>query len=345
MQDSAISSGVNSIWAHLKSTSFASGLRPAANPGKSMSLSAAGVQLLPGSISESDWTAWQTAKSHLDELLESPIAPLALDVPDAISPTTNTTELREARAANELISFAPLVKVDNVVPSSLGLQDDQDILKDCTRTDNKSRMIFWQRVVFGRLGRDVRSLKSIQAKTTTSLPGLDRPNSQVVRQTGVPWTSTALSRDVVVDVDLKAQDYKEINAAFSGIVSQKGPLIADAIIVLGMDFTEKDSFGRQLFRSNLLRGKSTKLFFDYQISGAANVLLKTFGSIPLAAFPEHRRIDNALLQAAERMARSYVGTSAHVNADQTGMEKVPRRCWHRTKFFADQSALRSEIKK
>jgi len=110
--------------------------------------------------------------------------------------------------------------------------------------------------------------------------------------------------------------YQEITTAFGGTEAQLGPPIEDAIIVMGMMFEENDKDGRPLYSCTLLPDVDVT-FYEWQITGAADILIKTFGEIPLPA--EHLADEDVAYY--HNLLRGYA-LGGHITTDQTGLGKT-----------------------
>lgn len=107
--------------------------------------------------------------------------------------------------------------------------------------------------------------------------------------------------------------------AFSGTEKQRGPIISDAILVMGMKYDGEDTLKRRMYSCPMLP-KVKRKFYEYQISGAADSLVKSFGTIPLdGAPPEH--VNDPEIQAALGRMKT-IPLHSHINADQTGLGKT-----------------------
>lgn len=75
-----------------------------------------------------------------------------------------------------------------------------------------------------------------------------------------------------------------------------------------------------MYKCALLKGETTRRFFEYQITGAAEALRKTLGNVPTEGMPlEH--FNNEQVKEAFQALRS-LAVSGHINADQTGLGKT-----------------------
>lgn len=137
-------------------------------------------------------------------------------------------------------------------------------------------------------------------------------------------TSRLISNDVVNDNNMTSADYQVVTRASSGINTQTGPAIEDAILALGFELDEqataKDKFNRKLYRCKFLQDIK-RLAYEWQISGMADMLLKTYGEIPTCGLPE-KHIGHPDAKAALEVPRPSVQACGHLNANQTGTGKT-----------------------
>ena len=108
-------------------------------------------------------------------------------------------------------------------------------------------------------------------------------------------------------------DYYEVQGAFSGTENQTGPPVDLSIAILGMDWRPS---GR--YACSILEGFTKAEFYSYQINGAVDLCLKTFGSIPLPESHANKPDTHTALSKLPHTLRTFGGFLR----DQTGLGKT-----------------------
>ncbi|MCJ1387691.1 hypothetical protein MMC18_000534 [Xylographa bjoerkii] len=111
--------------------------------------------------------------------------------------------------------------------------------------------------------------------------------------------------------------YHEIKTAFTGSKNQTGPLVDPCMVAMGMVTSGKHRDYFDTSRSTLLPDCSFE-FLDSQINGAAYMLQRTHGTIPVPS----AHSNNSVTAAAIRQLKS-VKTFGGVIVDEPGFGKTP----------------------
>lgn len=122
---------------------------------------------------------------------------------------------------------------------------------------------------------------------------------------------------------MSQEEYSRVSTAFSGTDKQLGPIISGAMLALGMVYKQPDHLGKQLFVCTEFGGVIKRTFYEHQVSGAADTLVKTFGSVmPQEEVEKLEQSKPERAAAIERLRKDAMCIGGHINADQTGMGKT-----------------------
>lgn len=119
----------------------------------------------------------------------------------------------------------------------------------------------------------------------------------------------------VEEKDRAADDtlYYQIQGAFEGTPAQVGPPVDLSITILGMKELEN---GR--YTCTLLEGFTKSEFYNFQVSGAADMCLKTYGEVPL---PQEHKAKKAVKKAFKHWPKR-LQIFGGILRDETGLGKT-----------------------
>ncbi|KAK3629058.1 hypothetical protein LTR56_018294 [Elasticomyces elasticus] len=112
-------------------------------------------------------------------------------------------------------------------------------------------------------------------------------------------------------------EYYVIQGAFSGTEAQLGPLLEPCLVTMGMerlDLEDGEDFHK--YKCTLLTGVE-RTFYPYQVTGAAYILLRLLGTIPL---PDYHAILEDVQKCLSALATTQ--TCGLIDADFTGLGKT-----------------------
>lgn len=110
--------------------------------------------------------------------------------------------------------------------------------------------------------------------------------------------------------------YQEVTTAFGGTGQRLGPIIHDCLLVMGRKYRKADENGRRMFSRDLISELKLKCS-EWQVNGAADELIRTYGHIPLEGAPDEHTSRADVQQVRERLQGLAIGS--HIVNDQAGL--------------------------
>ncbi|KAL8845881.1 MAG: hypothetical protein Q9221_008987 [Calogaya cf. arnoldii] len=180
--------------------------------------------------------------------------------------------------------------------------------------DSVDRLAEWQRKTLLRVAGNPPPARKPSRNTKIGGTYLTAEERDALDNATASGEAAALQREEDATIQDEDTNYYQIQGAFSGTPKQTGPPVDLSLTILGMEKREHSN----RYACNLLKNFTTSEFYTFQVNGAVDMCLKSFGRVPLP--DEHaatQEVQNALGKLTVGL-RTFGG----ICRDQTGLGKT-----------------------